>query len=75
MSQKWEPGQYHKDATVNAILNVACSIQHLADATDGLIYGLKYGKNNGLSLAEALEMGLEKVAGAVSDLASATRDE
>lgn len=75
MSQRWEPVQYHKDPVVNAILNVAHSVQNLADATDGLIYGLKYGKNNGLSLAEALETGLEKVAGAVADLASATRDE
>lgn len=75
MSQKWEPGQYHKDPAVNAILNVARSIQHLADATNGLLYGLKYSKGEGMSLAEALEMGLKDIASAVSDVASATREE
>jgi hypothetical protein len=61
----WEPSDHHPNATVNAILNVAESISALASATNGLLYGLKYSREKGLSLAEAIEVSAEKVARAI----------
>ncbi|WP_437606270.1 hypothetical protein WMF20_35460 [Sorangium sp. So ce834] len=54
---EWEPGAYDEDPMVNAVLNVARELRRLADATNGLLYGLKYGKEQGLSIAEAVEVG------------------
>lgn len=55
MKARWEPEQYHKDPMINAVLNVAASVSELAEATDGIIYGLKYSKKEGMSIAEAIE--------------------
>jgi hypothetical protein len=63
----WEPEDYHGDPMVNAVLNVADGIHRLADAVGSLLYGLKYSKENGLSIAEAIEVGAEKIAEAVRD--------
>jgi hypothetical protein len=49
---KWSPSKFHDDAMVNAVLNVAAQLSVLASATNRLLYGLKYGKNEGLSVAE-----------------------
>lgn len=56
----WEPGTYHEDPTVNALLNIAASLAACAAAQRELLYGLKYGKDTGLSIAEALEIAGEK---------------
>lgn len=53
---KWEPEEYDADPTVNAILNVAAALTKLAAAADGIIYGLKYSKDNGMSIAESIEV-------------------
>jgi hypothetical protein len=66
---EWEPSDHHEDPTVNALLNIAESISNLAAATNGLLYGLKYSKDEGMSLAEAVEKsiseGLQGVASAI----------
>ena len=72
---EWQPTALHKDPTVNAILNVACSLSEVADALTELLYGLKYSRNGGLSIAEAIEVGAGKIADAVGDVANATRSE
>lgn len=53
---KFEPDQYHADPMVNAVLNVAAALRALAQSTDGLLYGLKYSKGDGMSVAEAIEV-------------------
>ena len=72
----YKPTEYHKDPMVNAVLNVACQIAALAHATDGLLYGLKYSKTTGMSVAESLETGLENLSikvGGVIDAIQETR--
>lgn len=54
----WEPGTYHEDPTVNALLNIAASLAACAAAQRELLYG--HGKDTGLSIAEALEIAGEK---------------
>jgi hypothetical protein len=61
----WEPKKYDSDPTANAMLNIAASIAELADATNGLLYGLKYSKAEGMSIAEALEVSIEKVSNSI----------
>lgn len=67
---EWEPEEYVDDPVANAILNVAKELSALAKATNGLLYGLKYSKDNGLSIAEAIEVGAQSIASAVSEHAS-----
>ena len=72
---EWEPQYFCDDPTTNAILNVAASIAQLAAATNGLLYGLKFGKQEGLSIAEALseqrDYGVDGVARELESLADA----
>lgn len=53
----WAPNSFHDDPMVNAVLNVAAQTSVLASATNELLYGLKYGKETGMSIAEAIEVG------------------
>jgi hypothetical protein len=64
---KWEPEPYDENPTVNAILNVACGLHRLAAATRSLLYGLKYGEDNGLSIAEAIEVGCNNIGSTLAD--------
>ena len=59
---KWEPEQFEEDPVANAIMNVASELNFLANATQSLLYGLKYGKETGMSIAEAIEVGLKAIA-------------
>lgn len=68
---KWEPESLHKDPMVNAILNVAMSLSELAEATNGLLYGLKYGKQEGLSIAEALEASGKDITNSLGNIVDA----
>ena len=70
----WEPTQYAKDPMVNAVYNVAAELSALASATRGLLYGLKYSKDNGVSIAEAIELSAKTQAEAVQGLAQAVLD-
>ncbi len=63
----WEPESHHKDPMVNAVLNMAEQISRLADATNGLLYGLKYSKENGMSIAESIEKAGEIIAARIPD--------
>jgi microcystin degradation protein MlrC len=67
--QTWSPSKFHKDPMVNAVLNVAAQLSVLASATNGLLYGLKYGKKEGLSVAEALEAASKNVAHGLESVA------
>lgn len=60
-----EPGSYSDNPIADALYHVAEAINANAKATGSLLYGLKYSHENGLSIAEAIEVALEKVAGAV----------
>jgi predicted alpha/beta-hydrolase family hydrolase len=65
---KWEPETYRPgDPVANALLNIAAELNALAGATHDLLYGLKYGREQGMSIAEALEVGAGKVASAIED--------
>ncbi len=70
----WEPEEHSADPMVNAVLNVAAAIDRLASATNGLLYGLKYSKDQGMSLAEAIEVSTAKaadtIASAISEVAN-----
>jgi hypothetical protein len=65
----WSPGDYVDDPLANAVLNVARQIGELAAATNGLLYGLKYGKQEGMSIAEATEVAGGRIADALTELA------
>lgn len=62
---EWEPGEYDADPMTNAVLNVAREIAGLSKATRGLLNGLKYSEERGMSIAEAIEKGAEEIASAV----------
>lgn len=68
--EHWEPTAFHRDPMVNAVLNVAAQLASLANATNGLLYGLKYGKFEGMSIAEAIEVASKNVATGLDSLAS-----
>lgn len=72
----WSPSKFHDDPMVNAVLNVAAQLSVLASATNGLLYGLKFGKKEGLSVAEALEAASKNVAAGLDSVAErlANRD-
>jgi hypothetical protein len=67
MTTKWEPGRFDKDPTVNALLNIAASLKRLAEATGRLLYGFKYGQRDGMSIAEAIEVASNNIAGSIQD--------
>ncbi len=67
---KWEPEKYHKDPMVNAVLNLAAEMSHLAEATNKLLYGLKYSETDGLSVAEAIEVAANKINASIEGAAS-----
>jgi len=62
----WEPKLFCKDETANALMNIAAEISEVAPAIRGLLYGLKYGEKEGMSIAEAIEKGLESAGSMVS---------
>jgi len=62
----WAPSEFHDDPKVNAVLNVAAQISVLASATSELLYGLKYGKDTGMSIAEAIEVAAKNAAETVA---------
>lgn len=70
----WEPTKFHDDPLANAVLNVAAQLAVLARATDGLLYGLKYSKGKGMSIAEAIEVASQNVATAIDGIASSVAD-
>lgn len=71
----WEPTKFHDDPLANAVLNVAAQLAVLARATDGLLYGLKYSKVQGMSIAEAMEVASQNIATALDGISSAISDE
>lgn len=66
----WEPKKYDREPMVNAVLNVAAELSALAKATNRLLYGLKYGDVEGVSVAEALEKVAMAIDGARIELPS-----
>lgn len=70
----WTPTRFDDDPLANAVLNVAAQLAALARATDGLIYGLKYSKGEGKSIAEAIEVASGAVATSIDGLVSAVAD-
>jgi hypothetical protein len=73
-SDRWEPAEFHSDPMVNAVLNVAAQLAVLANATNGLLYGLKYSKGDGMSIAEAVEVASKNIASGLESLAGEVRD-
>jgi hypothetical protein len=83
----WEPEEFHHDPMVNAILNIAAELNFCGRGISSLLYGLKYGKEDGMSVAEAIEVaagkieidtgsiqdGLESVAAGLGDVAKAIK--
>ena len=63
----WEPGTYHEDPTVNALLNIAASLAACAAAQRELLYGLKYGALEiaGEKAGAEIAIGLQGVAEAI----------
>lgn len=85
IDMKWEPEHYCDSEIANALLNCAAELSRIAEAHDGIIYALKYSKTEGMSIAEAIEVGFcgrggggEGVADAIrsglSEIASAIQD-
>jgi hypothetical protein len=62
-----KPQNSHDVTQAEAILEVAKAI-------DGLLYGLKYSKDNGMSIAEAIEVSGTKISEAIDGLATAIRE-
>lgn len=71
---KWEPEEYDEDPTVNALLNIAHGLHRLADATNGLLYGLKYSKGEGMSIAESIESSAKHIVEGAQAVAEAVRE-
>jgi hypothetical protein len=67
----WKPESYNADPTVNAMLNIAAGLHAQAAATRELLYGLKYGKDEGMSIAEAIEMHAKEVGTYTAHVATA----
>lgn len=61
----WSPSAFDPDPLVNAVLNVAAQVAVQAAATNELLLGLKYGKKEGLSIAEAIEVAGKGVSAAI----------
>ena len=59
---KWEPKEYVEDPTANAQLNIAEALAGCADGLNGLLYGLKYSKGEGMSIAESIEVSGKRIA-------------
>jgi len=72
---RWAPVDFHNDQQVNALLNIAAGLHQLAAATNGLLYGLKYGKEEGMSVAESVDAGLGKIADAIDTSLARIADE
>lgn len=70
----WEPKEHHDDPAVNAMLNIAESLSECASAIGGLLYGLKYSGEQGLSIAEAIEVSAKSVASALAEVAGKIDD-
>lgn len=68
----WEPAALHKEAQANALLNIARELHYCGAAIESLLYGLKYAKGDGMSLAEAVEVAGRAQADATESLATAT---
>lgn len=67
----WEPEHYTDNEIANALLNVAAAMNRQANATEHLLYALKYSRGEGLSVAEAIEVGANRIADGASRLAEA----
>lgn len=72
--EHWEPAALSSDPMVNAVLNVAAQLASLAKATSGLLYGLKYSKNDGMSIAEAMEVASKNISEGLESLANTLHD-
>ena len=64
------PKQYSKDPVADALYHIAAAILQNASATNGILYALKYSKDRGLSVAEAIEVSAKTLAEAVDGLGS-----
>lgn len=70
----WEPTEYVDDPQANAILNVAAAIFDLSKSVNELLYGLKFGKQEGMSIAEAIEVGSKNIESSLDAVASAIQE-
>ncbi len=61
----WKPEKFCADPVANALYNIAASQADVAEKVGSLLYGLKYSQREGMSIAEAIEAGLTKIAGAI----------
>jgi len=50
-------------AIARSLEEVAAAMRMQAEATDGLLCGLKYSKKDGMSIAEAIEVAAREIAG------------
>lgn len=67
---RWEPEDHDADPMVNAILNVADSLSQCANGISDLLYALKYSKQTGLSVAEAIEVAARTTSSSIEVAAS-----
>lgn len=62
------------DEDLPALENIARGAFAIADAINGLLYAFKYGKETGLSVAEAIEVGAKYIGDSLHDAASIVAD-
>ena len=68
-SHKWQPEDYHKDPTVNALLNIADGLHMVAHQLDQLFYAFGYSKvSSSVSLSEEVHVAAKTVAGAIEQV-------
>lgn len=71
---KYEPEDYCENEIANAIMNVAAELRFVGQSIDSLLYGLKYSKMEGMSIAEALEVGAGKIAESIGMIEFGNQD-
>jgi len=73
--QQWETARQEADALRRGdVAPMVDAVRQVAEAISGLLYGLKYSKAEGMSVAEAIECAGDRVAAAVREGADALAD-
>lgn len=67
----WKPAEFHQDPMVNAVLNLAHAVMCHASETRELLYAFKYGREEGMSVAEAIETVANRVGEPLNAVADA----
>lgn len=65
---EWQPKKFDENPQVNALLNIAASIQNLASAAKDISYAMKAARGSmSVGFADIVDEGFEKIAQAIGE--------